>query len=672
MAPGPFFDEFIDEYYAECDEHLAAIRRILLAAEELPSGATANPAWVHDLQRSLHTLKGLSGMVGLVDAERVAHALEDVLRAAGPASARFDPDVLEVLFDGTRLFESCLTAHRRRLDPPPLDAFLTDVASFAAPAVVRGEPEESGRVVALSPLAVGALPGLAASRDVYRFEFAPSPDAAARGVTVDVVRQRLQELGELLEAAPRVTSSAGIVFEFRVAVPAGRVPDESWRADRLSWAREEDGGDAASEAIESVVEHGAPVGAGTPARAGSIVRVDLARLEELMRTVGDLVVSRSRLAQSLRRGAGRAEVDAALWEELSETNAAMERQLRTLRENVMRIRLVRVGEAFERLRYAVRDVSRESGKEVAIVLEGQDTEIDKAVVDRVLEPLMHLVRNAVSHGIERPEERRARGKSAEGRLALRAAAAGDRIIVRVEDDGAGIDRHAVAARARALDLPVGDLADDAALLDVICTPGFSTRSDADLASGRGVGMEVVRSTIRDLGGDLALATGPGGTTFTIELPMTLMIVDALLVEVGGQHMAVPQPALREIVQVSAGEVTALEHNEIISYRDRVLPLVSLRRLFGLPEQRAASSYVLVVGAEPQLAGLVVDRVLALREIVVHPVTDPLVAVPGVAGATELGDGRISLILDAAALVRLAGARPGHWAERREALLGAGA
>lgn len=671
MPPGPLFDEFIDEYYAECDEHLAAIRRVLLAAEELPPEANANPAWVHELQRALHTLKGLSGMVGLANAERVAHALEDALRASGPAPARLEPRLIELLFDGARRFEDCLAAHRDHADPPSLDALLADVASFAAPAERHGmERPAFAASVALEPSG-GALVAGAGRREVYRFEFAPSQDAAARGVTVEVVRQRLQDLGELLAASPRVTSTAGIVFEFRVAVPAGRRPDETWRSDRMTWTVEEDRDDAMADGVDAASANGGSADRFARGRAGSMVRVDLARLEELMRTVGDLVVSRSRLAQSLRRGAGRAEVEDALWEELNETNVAMERQLRALRENVMRIRLVRIGEVFERLRFAVRDVARESGKDVAIALEGQETEIDKAVVDRVLEPLLHLVRNAVSHGIESPEARRERGKSPVGRLALRAAAAGDRIVVRVEDDGGGIDRSAVAMRARALDLAVGDLAEDAALLDVICTPGFSTRSGADLASGRGIGMEVVRSTIRELGGDLTLATGAAGTAFTIELPMTLMIVDALLVEVGGQQLAIPQPVLREILQVDAGAVTALEHNEIISYRDRVLPLVSLRRLFGLAERRGASSYVLVVGGEPHLAGLVVDRVIAMREIVVHPVTDPLVAVPGVAGATELGDGRISLILDAAALVRLAIARPGHWAERRDALLAAG-
>jgi two-component system chemotaxis sensor kinase CheA len=228
--------------------------------------------------------------------------------------------------------------------------------------------------------------------------------------------------------------------------------------------------------------------------------------------------------------------------------------------------------------------------------------------------------------------------------------------IEVADDGRGIDRRAVAARGRAHGLAVaGDEPDDAALLEVLCAPGFSTREVADLSSGRGVGMEVVRSTLRALGGEIFLSSEAGrGTRFTVELPLTLMIVDALLVRIGEQTMAVPQPALLEVVQVEADDVVTFENNEVVRYRGRVLPLVRLRRLFGLePNGGRASFPVLVVGSEAQPMGLAVDRLAGLREIVVRPLADPLVAVPGIAAAAELGDGRVCLILDAVEVVRLA-------------------
>jgi len=324
----------------------------------------------------------------------------------------------------------------------------------------------------------------------------------------------------------------------------------------------------------------------------------------------------------------------------------------------MRLRLVPVGESFERLRFAARDAIRESGKQVVLQFRGESTEIDKLVVDRMLEPLLHLVRNAVIHGIETPEQRAAAGKPAEGTLTLRASAAGDRIVIDVEDDGGGMDIERIEARARerGLLLPDETLGADR-LLELICAPGFSTRDEADLTSGRGVGMEVVWSTVRALAGTVSMSTERGrGTRFVIELPLTLMIVDALLVEIGGQQMAMPQPALREILQIERSEIIAFESNAVVSYRGGVLPLFDLSQLFRLPASTRDTAYLLVVGTEEAPIGLMVDRLVELREIVVHPVTDPLVAMPGVAGATDLGDGRVSLILDAAALVRLANQR----------------
>jgi two-component system chemotaxis sensor kinase CheA len=343
--------------------------------------------------------------------------------------------------------------------------------------------------------------------------------------------------------------------------------------------------------------------------------------------------------------------DAAL-EPIVTAADAIERQLRALREGIMRIRLVPIGEEFERMRFAMREIAREHGKMIALDFEGGDTELDKVVIDRIVEPLMHLVRNAASHGIESPALRAAAGKQSTGHITLRARAAGDRIIVEVQDDGAGINLERVEQRAheRGL-LPARTALDPSAVLDMIASPGFSTAEATDMASGRGVGMSVVVSTIRGLGGELAVHSDPGGgTRFVIELPLTLMIADALLVEVGRQIMAVPQILLREILPLADHKVTVMENNQVISYREGVLPLVDLRETFSLPRQSAAQ-HVLVVGADGGQQGLIVDRVIGLREIVVQPVSDPFVAVTGVSGATEMPDGTVSLILDVPAIVR---------------------
>jgi two-component system chemotaxis sensor kinase CheA len=298
-------------------------------------------------------------------------------------------------------------------------------------------------------------------------------------------------------------------------------------------------------------------------------------------------------------------------------------------------------------------VIRESGKTVRLEFSGEETQIDKLIVDRMLEPLLHLVSNAASHGIETVDTRRARGKPAEGRITLRARASGDRVVFEAEDDGAGVDVERVRERARTIGIVAEDRAlSDDELLDLICAPGFSPRASADPSTGRGAGMSVVRSAIRALGGELSLSSAPGrGTRFVLELPLTLMITDALLVEVGGQIMAVPQLSVREILQLEPSTVTSLEDSDVISYRGSVLPLITLHRVFNMTPAADARPHVLVVGSDTQATGLVVDRLMGLREIVVQPITDSLLAIPGIGGATALADGRIGLIIDAAALVR---------------------
>ncbi|MDB4909039.1 MAG: CheW domain protein [Gemmatimonadetes bacterium] len=637
-----FVDQFIDDYFSECDEHLATVRRVLLALEDDPSGA-ATQGGMLELQRALHTIKGLSGMVGLAAAEQVAHTMEDGVRAIGKHPTVVRPALLELLFAGENLLEQAIASRRRHGAPPPTDAYV---------ARMRGAIGHGAGFVGAPVQHVPGM-GLALSSDAsvvsveagarQRFDFTPSAAASARGTGVETVRRWLLSLGEIVEATPRVRAEGGVTFEFVVAMRRGAQPIEEWRADGLEWA------DFEVMPREAPADMPDAARAATP--AANLVRVDLARLDDVMRMVGEMVLTRSRLDAVIERMASR---HLGEQEDLEEANEALERQLRNLREGVMRIRLVPIGEVFERMRFAVREMARESGAVIRLDFEGGATEIDKVVVDRMLEPLMHLVRNSVSHGIESRTQRLAAGKPAEGRVSLRARAAGDRIMLEIEDDGAGLDAARVASRARELGLmPRNGRLDDETMLDLVCTPGFSTRDQADMGSGRGVGMSVVRSAVRALGGELFLQSRAGlGACFTIELPLTLMIADAIIVQVGEQVMAIPQLSLREIVPMEELVLTRMENNEMVSYRGGVLPLVRLASLFGFPTTVAANrGHVLVVGSDSQMAGLVVDRLQGLREIVMHPISDPLVTVTGVSGATELADGRVSLILDAAALVR---------------------
>jgi len=313
---------------------------------------------------------------------------------------------------------------------------------------------------------------------------------------------------------------------------------------------------------------------------------------------------------------------------------------------------VPVGEIFRRMPFVVRDLARDSGRRVRVEMTGQDTQIDKFLVERMMDPALHLVRNAMAHGLEPVEERIAAGKPPEGTVRLAAAAAGEIATLEISDDGRGIDAERVAARAAGLGLPVPAVMDDAALLELICSPGFSTREESDRASGRGFGMAVVRRTVQELGGSLRVSTEPGrGTTFTIELPLTLAITDALLARVGTQQFAVPQAAVREVIELDESAIRQLEGGEVVPYRGMALPLVRLAQRLGMASSDRSRRHAFVLGQGASAVGLVVDRIVGQREIVVRSTVDPLIRVEGVAGATDLGDGRVVLILDAAAIAR---------------------
>ncbi|HEU4595770.1 MAG TPA: chemotaxis protein CheA [Pyrinomonadaceae bacterium] len=655
---GVFFAQFLDDYFAECDEHLTLVRRHLLALEERAGRSDVDPSLLDELFRSFHTLKGISAMVDLSEAEQLAHHMESYLRALRQQEARPGAEGVEALMAATTVLEQVIAARRRSGTAPPIDATIARLQALHSEAAPMTEHPAPSRAFDASDAGAESEQNPARPRGTanhsehiraWRFEFVPTPALSERGVNVNSVRARLQEVGEILQATPHVRKQGGIVFEFVVAAGVEESAFANWHEDNLTYTPVEE--EPPRTAQLSPTNEGAATA--TPAASmlasSNVVRVDLARLDELMRLIGDLVTSRARLDESLKHL--KRHVAPAEWRALQETSMAMSRQLRDLREGVMRVRMVQVGEIFERMRFVVRDLARESGKEMRLELRGQETEIDKFLVERMMDPLLHLVRNAVSHGLETVEERAARGKSPEGKITLRAATSGENVLIEIADDGRGIDAERVAARARERGLiSVDTHLDEALLLKLICAPGFSTRDEADRASGRGVGMDVVCRTVEELGGTLTLATEKDrGTRFTIELPLTLAIADALIASVGGQRFAFPQAAVREVIEVEASAVRVLENNEIVSYRGGVLPLVRLSRLFGLEEAAGSAFHVFVIGGGASAVGLAVDRAVGQREVVVRGLNDPLVKVAGVAGATDLGDGRVVLILDAAAL-----------------------
>ena len=627
-----FLDRFLNEYYAESEEHLAAVRRALLQLEESVGQPRPDAGVIEELFRSFHSIKGISAMVEHREAELLAHEMESYLRALREGHARLSTPGIEALIEGTRLLDHALKAHRAGSVQPDTAPALAALRALVADGTKSPQ--------------VGAV-AVAIDGPAWRCLFTPSPALLARGINVDVVRSRLREQGGILRSQPLIGDGGAITFEFMFSGAPDDATLQAWSLDGMLCSR-----------VEAVVEPDAVEAAAAPrasvepvSSSAHYVRVDLARLDDLMRMIGDLVIMRARLLDALE--AVEPHVPPAQWRNLQETTSGIERQLRELREGVMRVRLVPVGEIFRRMPFAVRDLARETGHRVRVEMKGQDTQIDKFLVERMMDPALHLVRNAVAHGLEAADERIAAGKTPEGTLLLAASAAGEVATIEIADDGRGIDVERVAARARAAGLNVPAVLDHAAILDLICSPGFSTREESDRASGRGFGMAVVRRTVQELGGAMRLWTERGrGTHFTIELPLTLAITDALLAQIGPQMFAVPQTGIREVIELDEAGIRKVEGGEVTPYRGMALPVVRLSSRLGLPAARTGRLHAFVIGTGAAAVALAVDRIVGQREIVVRSTVDPLIRVAGVAGATDLGDGRVVLILDAGAIARL--------------------
>jgi two-component system chemotaxis sensor kinase CheA len=638
-----FRGEFLDDFYAECDELLGNIRRCLNQLETSSHRGTPDASAIEPLFRHVHSFKGSSAIIGLREAEELAHHAENLLRLLSQGKLAWTATHLDLLGHTNQRFEQIVAAHRRKEPLPETTDLLVRLKPFNRAPAASESPQTT---ISSRDDNRGAPPSAAeisTGENHWRASFSPSTELDRRGVNITQVRARLSAFGEIVRAAPSIYPGGKMTFEFEIAArqPPGDLA--AWEADGIVLRPVESTPPLPSVAPDARANSGDASTSGMFVAPSHIVRVDLSRLDDLMRIVGELVIHRSRLDERIAHLTGDRSA-------VQEVNLSLGRSLRELREAITRVRLVPVAEAFDRMPFVVRDLARETGRKVRLVIEGQETEIDKYLVERLKEPLLHLVRNAISHGIEVPEERIQHGKPEEATLILRASTAGQRVVIQIRDDGRGLDTKTIIARAASLGIVLPESPSDAELLGVIARPGFSTRDEADRASGRGVGMAVVQRTVRDLAGSLSVASTAGqGTQFTLRLPLTLSIAETLLVSAGGQTCAVPQGFVEEIIEVSPAQVRRVQQTEVAPYRDGVLPLIHLRALFNAAPGSKETWPILVLNSEAGSRGLVVDRVIGQREVVVRAMPDPLIQVPGIAGATELGDGRPVLILDPSAL-----------------------
>lgn len=640
-----FLGDFMDDFYAECQEHLSAIRRSLISLENDWKNKRPISGSLEELFRRFHTIKGLSAMAGIEKAEFLAHELESALRNLKDGSVILREDEIPSLEKATNLLTEILTRSKKG-EPIPdyIEEAKKILSTFHKEKDVKETPplplkeEEEEILLQLKPQERGKLEEfLKKGWGAWILEFSPTPSLMEKGINVNKIRETLGKIGELVASLPSVKERGEISFEFLFLSPK----EENLKAlpptgIKLKPFR------VPTKPIEGPPQVEEKEKPSPPVTPSSLVRVDLKKLEEVLYQVGELVITKNRLSDLLKSFEDIIPLQAK--EPLSEVNAIFERHLRDLRAGIMRIRLVQIGEVFERMHFACRDLSRDLKKEVEIEVSGQETELDKLVIEKITDPLLHMVRNALAHGIETPEERKILGKNPRGKITLRAYTEGESVILEVGDDGKGIDLEKVAEKAREMGIiQEGENLDPGKTLEILSSPGFSTKEGADLQAGRGMGMSVVVNAVRELGGEIRLETKPNeGSLFRLKIPLTLAIFEALLVEEKGSLFAISRQRVKELREVREEEIKDLEKGEMIPHRGKVIPVVRLSEALGGPWNEQKEKFALIIPYDSGEVALLVQKLAGIREIVARPIS---ITIPGIYGATELGDGRLILILD---------------------------
>lgn len=651
----------IKEFLAEAEDILESVSRSLLSLDEERSAGGPAPDAINGLFRSVHSFKGLAGVFGLKPPADLAHKLETLLDEMRLGKIALSNDVMDVLFDTTsvlgrlvkqagegRQFEdiaaavSSIDAVLKSASSAPHDrSILERIGIDKAVLQVLTEYEE-----------YRLIENLHERKNIFRLK--ASFDLSDFEGRIKKLNALLKQHGEIICTLPSAEAGTGIGFTIIVGTGesaesiAALISDPGVVIEQVPYAAPEPAQPAQAQRTEAQAIRS----------ASNTVRVDIYKLDSLMNIVADLHL--------VKNAVGRIATDLRAYTEVSRYAADLnkvhrnfERKLHELQDGILDVRMVPIGQIFTRLAQVVRRHARESGKEIKLELMGEETELDKLMIEDLADPLMHLIRNAIDHGVEPAEERRRRGKPEQGLIRLTAYPKGNHVVIAVEDDGRGMDPSVILAKAVEKGLIGADhgldpAADRKEVLDLIFLPGFSTSEKVTEISGRGVGMDVVKKNVSKLSGIIDIETESGvGTRFVLTLPITLAIINALVIEAGGQVFSIPLSSVLEIVRATPEQVQTVEAREVMVIRDETVPLLRLSQVFGLPNGgKQRLFYVILVGLAERRLGLVVDRLRDQQNIVIKPLGKRLASTPGIAGASELsaGDRRVVLVLDVESLI----------------------
>ena len=601
--------ELLDGFLAETTELLEKLDDDLITLEK----ASDDTDLMNRIFRSIHTIKGASSFLGFDLLVTVTHKTEDVLNRLRKGELVVNPEIMDVILEATDLVKLLVS-----------DIKAGDIQ----------ERETEGTINKLLPFLEAAA--------------TPQPAAAA----AKQPEQQEQQPAAPVEAAPapsKATDSSATPVAPEAAAESTPVPSPAAAPVPATKT-------AADAAPKKTAAPPKPTeGKGDDLSDNTTVRVDVKRLDDLMNQVGELVLERNRMIQ-INQDLQQSDVNRADFnEEFGKLTKRMSFVTSELQMQVLKMRMIPVEKVFKKFPRIVRSMSRDLGKEVDLQIVGEETELDRSVVDEIGDPLIHLIRNAMDHGLETPDERLAAGKPRSGTLVLAAVHEGNQIIISIKDDGRGIDTERVGRKAIEKGLITEEqfaAMGQREVFDLLFLPGFSTKEKATDLSGRGVGMDVVKTNIKKLNGLIEIkSTKDLGSEFILRLPLTLAIIQSLLVEVVGEIYSIPLSSVLETIRVDQRQFHQIGGQEVLKLRDIVLPLIRLQRVFNVQQQGETDDfcYVVVVGAAEKRMGLVVTRLVGQQEVAIKSLGNYLANIPGIAGSTILGDGRVALIIDPVAM-----------------------
>ncbi|UYZ15388.1 MULTISPECIES: chemotaxis protein CheA [Brevibacillus] len=681
-------NQYLDMFIEESKEHLQAINANLLLLENDPE----NIQIVNEIFRSAHTLKGMSATMGFEDMASLTHETENVLDMIRNHKLTITGDIMDVIFQSVDLIEgmvmniveggdgsadvSALVKKLRAIVAGDFSAVETAAAAEAAAEAPAGkEAAGSERQHNLDEFALTVLKqSKEAGHNLFWIKVTLDEGCVLKAARAYMVFDQLESMGDVIKSTPAVEEIENERFDrsfelvYVTMQPADKIrqtianiseireveleplqlKEPAAKAEQEVKQAKEQAAASAAPAVEKKPE--APAGGlKKVSTAGKTIRVDIERLDVLMNLFSELVIDRGRLEQ-LAREIGKSE--------LQETVEHMSRISGDLQNIILTMRMVPVEQVFNRFPRMIRDLAKDLNKKVNLEIFGAETELDRTVIDEIGDPLVHLLRNSLDHGIESPAERKKAGKPEEGTIFLRAYHSGNHVFIEVKDDGAGINKEKVLKKAieRGIVNPANaDSMTDKQIYELLFASGLSTAEVISDISGRGVGLDVVKSKIESLGGSVSVDSVRGqGTTFLIQLPLTLSIISAMLVQVQNEKYAVPLSSIIETAVFRKDQIMMAHRQQVIDFRGRVVPLVSLQDIFQVPDAGVGSDdevAVVIVRKGEKMAGLVVDSFIGQQEIVLKSLGKYLVNVFAISGATILGDGQVALIIDCNALIK---------------------